>query len=54
MLPVMKRYKLAYVCVWRNAQKQQLPDHYYVPFKGHPAEADFVEFASDPAVIMVR
>lgn len=54
LLPIMKRYKPAYVCVWRNAPKQQLPDHYYVPFKGHPAEDDFVKFVSDPAVIMVQ
>lgn len=54
LLPVMKRYPLAYVCVWRDAPSGQLPNHYYVPYKGHPAETDFMEFATDPAVITVR
>ncbi|MDE6097907.1 MAG: glycoside hydrolase family 26 protein [Muribaculaceae bacterium] len=54
LLPVMKRYPLAYVCVWRNANINENPKHYYVPYKGHAAEADFVKFASDPAVILVK
>ncbi|MDE5642478.1 MAG: glycoside hydrolase family 26 protein [Muribaculaceae bacterium] len=54
LLPVMKRYPLAYVCVWRNANTAENPRHYYVPYKGHPAEADFRSFASDPAVILVK
>ncbi|PWJ44595.1 glycoside hydrolase family 26 protein [Sediminitomix flava] len=31
---------IAYVMVWRNGR----PDHYYVPYKGHEAEADFKAF----------
>ena len=54
LLPVMKRYPLAYVCVWRNANVKENPRHYYVPYEGHPAAADFRKFSADPAVIMVK
>lgn len=54
LLPIMKRYPLAYVCIWRNANKNKLPNHFYVPFKGHSAEPDFVRFVSDPAVLLVE
>jgi mannan endo-1,4-beta-mannosidase len=48
LLKVMKSgdLKLAYVLVWRNDTKS--PTHYYAPFPGHPAVADFKEFFKDP------
>jgi mannan endo-1,4-beta-mannosidase len=35
--------RIAYVMVWRNANRK----HHYVPYKGHPAESDFVSFYQD-------
>jgi len=36
--------KLAYIMVWRNANKK----HHYAPYPGHPASADFIKFYNDP------
>ena len=38
---------LAFVAVWRNSMKG-----FYTPYKGHPAEADFMKFIEDPRVIL--
>ena len=38
---------LAYVAVWRNSMKG-----FYTPYKGHPAEPDFMKFIEDPRVIL--
>lgn len=35
--------EIAYVLVWRNANSK----HHYAPYKGHPAEADFIRFYKD-------
>ncbi len=37
-------YKPVYVLFWRNAFNR--PSHFYVPYPGHPAEADFKKFAA--------
>lgn len=42
----------AYVVVWRNASDK--PDHFYAPYPGHPAEADFRKFASNPKNVFVK
>jgi len=51
LLPVLKKQKLnlAYVLVWRNASDN--PKHFYAPFKGHPAESDFVKFYKDDYIL---
>lgn len=38
---------LAYVAVWRNSVKG-----FYTPYKGHPAEEDFMKFIGDRRVIL--
>ncbi len=38
---------IAYVMLWRNAHKK----HFYVPYKGHPSENDFVEFRKKPKIL---
>ncbi|MDE6269747.1 MAG: glycoside hydrolase family 26 protein [Muribaculaceae bacterium] len=50
LLPLIKEYPISYVCVWRNAWDK--PEHFYAPYKGHPAEDDFRKFTQDPRVIM--
>jgi mannan endo-1,4-beta-mannosidase len=42
LLPVIDKYPIAYVLVWRNANNR--PNHYYVPYVGHSAETDFLKF----------
>jgi mannan endo-1,4-beta-mannosidase len=37
---------LAYVMVWSNR-----PKSFWTPYKGHPAEADFVQFKNDPLML---
>ncbi len=39
--------KIAYLLVWRNAST----GHFYVPYPGHPASADFVRFKQDEIII---
>lgn len=44
-----KTRELSWVLVWRNGR----PDHYYVPYPGHSAEADFKAFADDPFTLFL-
>ena len=39
-------YKVSFVLAWRNHgwQESENKMHYYVPFKGHPNEKDFIDF----------
>lgn len=52
LLPLLDKYDAAYVVVWRDAHDK--PEHYYVPYPGHPAEEDFRAFASDSTVVFIR
>ncbi len=54
LLPILKdeRVSLAYVMVWRNSNYAET--HYYAPFKGHPAEPDFVKFYNDEFTIFEK
>ena len=44
LLPAVKKYPVAFVCVWRNAHEEDKPDHYYAPYPGHPSAQPFLEF----------
>ncbi len=52
LLPVIDEYPVAYVVVWRNAYDR--PNHYFAPFPGHPAEADFKLFYESPVTVFVK
>lgn len=53
LLPLLKEFpRLAYVCVWRNAIHTKNPGHFYVPFPGHPQAQDFIQFVSNPSIII--
>lgn len=54
LLPAVKDFPIAYVCVWRNAEKNEKPGHFYVPYKGHSAEADFKAFHDSGEAIFVK
>lgn len=42
--------KISYVLVWRNHDKK----HFYVPYKDHPAQQDFVEFTNRKDVLLLK
>lgn len=46
ILESIGKYKISYILAWRNHgwQEQEKKMHYYVPFKGHPNEKDFIDF----------
>ncbi|MDR0865784.1 MAG: glycoside hydrolase family 26 protein [Candidatus Symbiothrix sp.] len=44
--------KLTYVLVWRN--DSQSPTHYYASPAGHPSQANFVEFYTDPYTLFAN
>jgi mannan endo-1,4-beta-mannosidase len=46
LMKSMGNYKISYVLAWRNHgwQEQEKKMHYYVPYKGHPNEKDFIDF----------
>ena len=50
LLPLLKKYRVAYVVVWRNAEDNK--KHYYTPYPGHPATEDFKAFVNDNTIIM--
>lgn len=52
LLPLLREYPVAYVCVWRNACDSVKSGHFYAPYKGHAAEADFRAFAADSTIVM--
>ncbi len=54
MLPAVSEFPVAYVCVWRNANKEEKPEHYYVPYQGHPAAADFKKFHDNGKPLFVK
>jgi mannan endo-1,4-beta-mannosidase len=39
--------KIAYVMVWRNADKK----HHYAPYKGQKSEKDFIDFKNSPKIL---
>lgn len=42
--------QIAYMQVWRNANREREGrDHFYVPYPGHPAAEDFIQFYQHPA-----
>lgn len=44
--------QIAYVLVWRNANREQEgKDHFYAPYTGHESADDFIEFYQYPATL---
>ncbi|WP_347160072.1 glycoside hydrolase family 26 protein [Pontibacter chitinilyticus] len=42
-----QKIELAYVLLWANRK-----DEYWTPYKGHPAEQDFIQFTENPYILM--
>ncbi len=51
LYPAVKDYPVAYLLVWRNACDR--PGHFYGPWKGAISEADFLEFADRPGIVLL-
>ena len=54
LLPNIQDLGIAYVCVWRNAMDEMKPNHFYAPYPGHPAEADFKKFHDSGKPVFVK
>ena len=52
LYPIISRYKISYVLVWRNAWER--PGHFYAPYSGHPACGDFNSFVKKPDILMAK
>jgi mannan endo-1,4-beta-mannosidase len=49
LLPVIEKYPLSYVLVWRNAREKST--HYYAPYPGQVSADDFVRFSQSPKML---
>lgn len=52
LMPVVSKYPVSYVLVWRNARERQ--NHYYAPYPGQVSADDFVKFYHDPRTLFAR
>ncbi|MEZ3564437.1 MAG: glycoside hydrolase family 26 protein [Duncaniella sp.] len=52
--PSIEGLPIAYVCVWRNAIESEKPNHFYAPYPGHPAAADFKKWHDESKAIFVK
>ncbi len=52
LFPVISRYPICYVLVWRNAREKQ--NHYYAPYPGQVSAADFVKFYEKPQTLFAK
>jgi mannan endo-1,4-beta-mannosidase len=52
VLPTIEPFKISYILFWRNAFN--LPNHFYVPYKGHPAADDFKKFCDSEKILMIN
>jgi len=50
LLPALEKHKFSYVLFWRNAgfKSKENSSEFYVPYKGHSSEEDFVNFYKLP------
>lgn len=52
LLPLLERYPVSYVLVWRNARER--PGHYYAPYPGQLSAGDFVTFYQHPRTLFSK
>ncbi len=54
--PSIEKYKFSYVLFWRNAgfKPENNEVEYYLPFKGHTAEKDFIKFYKDKKTLFLK
>ncbi len=54
--PSIEKYKFSYVLFWRNAgfKPENNEVEYYLPFKDHSAEKDFIKFYKDEKTLFLK
>lgn len=52
LLPVVEKYPISYVLVWRNAH--DIKNHYYAPYPGQKSAEDFIKFYNHPKTLFSR
>ena len=52
LMPVIEKYPISYVLVWRNAHDK--PKHFYAPYPGHASAQDFVTFYNDRRTLFAK
>ncbi|MDR2040068.1 MAG: glycoside hydrolase family 26 protein [Bacteroidales bacterium] len=52
ILPVLEKNHISMIVFWRNDSRSQT--HFYIPFKGHSAEADFLKFVQSPGILLEK
>ena len=50
-MPVLNKYPIAYVLLWRNAHDK--PGHFYMPYPGQKSVSDFVKFYNDKRTLFL-
>lgn len=51
LLPIISKYPISYVLVWRNAREKET--HYYAPYPGQISAKDFMKFYQNPKTLFV-
>ncbi|WP_292009528.1 glycosyl hydrolase [Chryseobacterium sp.] len=56
LLPVLNKHKFSYVLFWRNAgfKPENNEVEYYLPFRGHSSEKDFIKFYQDKKTLFQK
>lgn len=49
LLPVVEKFPVSYVLVWRNARERE--NHYYAPYPGQASAKDFIQFYHSPRTL---
>ena len=52
LMPVIGKYPISYVLVWRNAHDK--PKHFYAPYPGHASVQDFQKFYNDRRTLFAK
>ena len=52
LLPIVGKYPISYVMVWRNARERE--NHYYAPYPGQKSAADFIKFYHSPKTFFCK
>lgn len=50
--PILDKYPVSYVLVWRNAREKE--NHYYAPYPGQVSAEDFVVYYNQPKTLFVK
>ncbi|MCD8044663.1 MAG: beta-mannosidase [Tannerellaceae bacterium] len=51
LLPIVEKYPLSYVLVWRNAREKE--NHYYAPYPEQISANDFIRFYHSPKTLFI-